>query len=122
MNWIEPDRVRQLVDKLLDEHMLPLSEQRRDAGQQSYFPLAGEPGATTYYEVPTTAELGPGDFEFPGGGRAEGLLDALTEYWTAEGEIALADCVPLFKLIAKSLQETAAESAGDVSIFCYTMF
>ncbi len=102
--------------------MAPLAEQRRAAGRQAYFPLAGEPGAETYYDVPPQRVMAPADFEFPGGGSAAGLVDALAAAWTAEGETALATMAPALKEIAAALNLEAEQGDGTVSILCYTMF
>ncbi|MEX0641420.1 MAG: hypothetical protein WD468_01900 [Pirellulales bacterium] len=116
------DRARRLAGALFDEVVAPLAAARKAGGSQAYFPMAGEQGAKSYYVTPTVRVMQPADFEFPGGGTAEGLVDALAEWWTAEGEIALASMAPSLKEIAETLQEQVVESDGSVSIFCYTMF
>jgi hypothetical protein len=64
----------------------------------------------------------PADFEFPGGGSAAGLIDALTAYWAAQGETQLAAMAPRLHEIAEALRDEAAEGDGTVSVLCYTMF
>lgn len=122
MSSTDEDRARRLAGALFDELVTPLAEARKVAGKQAYFPLAGEAGAKTYYEEPVLRAMQPGDFEFPGGGTAEGLVDALAASWAAEGETDLAAMAPRLKEIAAALREEAAEGDGSVSILCYTMF
>src|SRR3978361_2402678 len=43
-------------------------------------PLKGEPERGTYFVEPDTSRL-PTDFAFPGGGEADGLVDAMVAYW-----------------------------------------
>lgn len=116
------DRARQLAAELFDEVLTPLAAARQQAGRQAYFPLAGEPGAGSYYVEPVQAVMRPADFEFPGGGSAEGLVEALAAWWTAGGDAELAATAPQLKEIAAALEEQVLESDGSVSIFCYTMF
>src|SRR5215470_12980406 len=90
MNSTDEDRARTLAGALFDEVVAPLAEARKAAGKQAYFPLAGSPGAKSYFEEPILRSMAPADFEFPGGGTTEGLVEALAELWTSEGEMALA--------------------------------
>jgi len=64
----------------------------------------------------------PSDFEFPGGGSAEGLIDAIAAAWLAEGATELAQMAARLKEIAAAVREEANVDDGSVSIFCYTMF
>jgi hypothetical protein len=113
------ERARQLAGALFDEVVAPLAAARQAAGCQPYFPIAGEAGVESYYVTPMAQAA---DFEFPGGGTAEGLIDALAALWTSQGETALASMAPRLKEIAEALKEEVVESDGNVSIFCYTMF
>jgi len=122
MSSIDPHRARNLTRTLFDEIVAPLAETMRVAGQQAYFPLAGEAGAKSYYQKPILGVMQPADFEFPGGGTAEGLVDALAAHWTAEGQSGLAAMAPTLKEIVEALRQEAAEGDGNVSILCYTMF
>jgi hypothetical protein len=122
MSSTEGKRTRELVAELIDEVIVPLAKSRRDAGEQPYFRLAGEEGMSTYYEEPLLRKMQAKDFEFPGGGTAGGLIDALAIYWTAQGEIELAAMAPKLKDIAQAARDEAAQSDGSVNIFCYTMF
>jgi hypothetical protein len=112
----------QLAGELFDNAIVPLAERRGRAAVREYFPLAGEPGATTYFNEPTLSSMQPADFDFPGDGTADGMLDALHELWTEQGESGLAALVPQLKQIAAALRNEPAEANGDVSIFCYTMY
>ena len=116
------DSVRAVAGALFDELVVPLAEARKAAGRQSYFPLKGESGAKSYYVAPLASVMKPADFEFPGGGTADGLIDALTAYWADQGQTELAALAPRLKEVSALLREEAAESDGKVSILCYTMF
>lgn len=121
MNSTE-DPARQASGALFDEVVVPLAEARKAAGQQAYFPLAKATGVSSYYDEPGVRVMAPSDFEFPGGGTAEGLVDALITSWTAEGESGLAAMAPRLKEVAEALRAESAEGDGSVNILCYTMF
>jgi hypothetical protein len=113
------DRARQLAAALFDQVVAPLAAARAAAGNKTYFPMAAEQGVRSYYVDPMPQ---PADFAFPGGGTADGLIDALVAHWTAQGETALASMGPQLKQIATALEEQAVESDGSVNAFVYTMF
>lgn len=113
---------RQASGALFDEGVLSLALARKGLGEQSYFPLSGDPGRESYFENPAICVMAPADFEFPGGGTPEGLVDALEAFWTAEGEAGLAAMAPRLREIATELRREATEADGEVSILCYTMF
>lgn len=122
MSSTEADRVRSLAGTLFDEVVVPLAKSRSESGTQPYFPLKGDSATESYFVAPVARVMGPADFEFPGGGSAEGLIDALVEYWSAQGETGLVTLAPRLREIAEALREEASESDGKVSILCYTMF
>ena len=99
-----------------------IAEAMRSFNRNAYFPLRGEARAESYFEAPMLAFMGRGDFDFPGNGAPEGLIDALAARWTSEGDDSLAKMAPRLKLIAEALSEEAADSDGEVDILCYTMF
>ena len=117
-----PVSVLELAGALYDEVVMPLAEARKAAGRQEYFSLAPEPGAESYYQKPLLRAMKAADFEFPGGGTATGLIDALAAAWTADGETGLAAMAPKLKQIADTVKAEAADGDGKVNIFCYTMF
>ena len=122
MNSTDTISVDDLARSLFDEVVVPSAEAMRDAGHLGYFARAGEPGSTSYFEPPSLAVMQSSDFDFPGGGDAEGLIDAATQYWMTQGEKGLANLAPQLKRIARALQNEAADNNGDVDILCYTMF
>jgi hypothetical protein len=119
---IEEDLARTLAGELFDNIVAPLAASRRDSAKPTYFPLAGETGAATYYEKPLLHVMQPADFEFPGGGSAQGLVEALAALWKSQGETGLAAMTPKLAKIAEVLQAEADAGDGSVSILCYTMF
>nr|AYM54394.1 hypothetical protein [Phaselicystis flava] len=123
MSSTDENRPADPAEALFDEVVVPLAEGRRAKGEQAYFPLGRDPGATSYYEVPARRVMAAADFEFPAGGSAVGLVDALAAHWAKEGELALAEAAPRLKEIVDTLQrEGGVASDGDVSVLCYTMF
>jgi hypothetical protein len=107
---------------LFDERLAPEAQARRKRGDGDFFPLGPDPKVSSYFERPAVAAMQPADFAFPGGGDADGLIDALAQSWTAEGNEQLAAMAPALKEIAAALREEAAQSDGSVDVFCYTMF
>lgn len=107
---------------LFDAHVVPLAKARKLQGRQEYFPLGGESGLGSFFDEPRVRVMSADDFEFPGGGTPEGLVDHLVSSWVAEGEPGLAAMGPALKEISVALRQEAAEGGGDVSILCYTMF
>ncbi len=107
---------------VFDEMLAPLANARRSAERPAFFARAGEVGVTSYFEPPTLAVMRPADFEFPGGGDPEGLIEALAKYWRSQGEIHVAAMTPRLHEIARALRDEADVSDGNVDILCYTMF
>lgn len=116
------DRSTSLSGALFDEVLVPVSAARQAAGAAPYFPMSGDATATTYFERSSVSTMSPADFEFPGGGTAAGLIDAIAAYWLAQGETALAAAAPRLKAISEALREEAVADDGSVDIFCYTLF
>ncbi len=121
-NRIDNTGVDALVQSVFDDMVVPLANARRSAERPSYFPRSGEVGASSYFEAPSLAIMQSADFDFPGGGDPEGLIDAVAEYWRRQGEDHAAAMAPRLKEIAQALREEADESDGNVDILCYTMF
>jgi hypothetical protein len=122
MSSIELDRARTLAGTVFDEVVAPIGEARKAAGATPYFAPAPVADAKSYYQAPFARVMQPADFEFPGGGSAAGLIDALAAYWSAQGETELAAMAPRLHEIAEALKEEAVEGDGTVSVLCYTMF
>ena len=122
MSSTDEDRARALAGALFDEVIVPLAEARKAAGKQGYFPRGPEQGASTYFEVPVHRLMQAADFDFPGGGTAEGLIDALAASWTAEGDLGLAAMAPRLLEIAAALKVKEGEADDSVSPLIYTMF
>ena len=118
MSLIERSRVEDLAGALFDESLVPASEATRASGQ-TYFAVTPETAAKSYF---VQCETGLGAVDFPGGGSAEGLIDALAEHWTKQGEQRLAAMAPRLKQIAAALREEEDRGDGSVDILCYTMF
>lgn len=113
---------RELAGRLFDETICQIASLRRDAGTQAYFPLEPEADAATYFSPLALGTMRAADFEFPGGGTAEGLVNALAAHWMAEGQRELAGTARQLKDLAEALAREAVDAAGEVSILCYTMF
>jgi len=115
-------QVAQLAGDLFDRHIVRLADDRAAAGQQAYFPLARDSEAATYFEPVGLAAMQASDFEFPGGGTAGGLIDALIALWSEQGETGLAAMGPLLHDLADAASAETEEGDGSVNLFCYTMF
>ena len=122
MNLTDKKHAQGLAEELFDQVVVKLAEARRSKGGQAYFELSRDAGMESYFEEPILRTMRASDFEFPGGGTAEGLVDALAKSWTKEGETGLAAMAPRLKEIAEALQEEAEDGDGTVSILCYAMF
>ena len=118
----QADRSTVLSGALFDEILVPLAKARREAGAAPYFPPWRDDATSSYFTRSSVSVMSPAEFEFPGGGKAEGLVDALTVFWKAEGEAALSGAGPRLKAIAEALQAETAADDGSVDIFCYTLF
>jgi hypothetical protein len=121
MSLTETDRVARLAE-VLHERIIGLAAARRAAGQPAYFPRAGERDTSTYFEGADVRVMQPADFEFPGGGTAPGLIDALVAFWMEQGETELAAMAPLLHELARTVAAELEEGDGSVDILCYTMF
>jgi hypothetical protein len=115
----EPASAR-LAGNLFDEVIAPLAGEHRSRGEAPPFPLWRDPDAPTYFVPSTVSRMT--SFDFPGGGTADGLVDALGAYWSAEGEVGLAASVPHLREIVESLRDEFRPDDGSVDIFCYTFF
>ncbi len=107
-----------LAHALFDEVIAPAAAEETP----SYFAPAGEPDRATYFLQPSLPQLTPKDFEFPGGGDADGLIEALVEHWTKQGETRLATSGQRLKEIIAALRAEGVGTDGDVDPYCYTMF
>ena len=116
------DRSTGLSGVLFDEVLVPVAGARTATGAAPYFPSWRDAAATTYFARSSVRRMSPADFEFPGGGTAAGLIDAIAAYWLAQGETALAAAAPRLKAISDALRDEAVADDGSVDIFCYTLF
>ena len=122
MSQTKPNDSARLSGMLFDDVLIPLAHARRAAGVPPYFPLGQDAQVDSYFDTSTVTTMRAADFEFPGGGNAEGLIDALAVYWTAQGDAALAAAAPRLNVIAAALRDEAVQDDGTVDIFCYTLF
>ena len=122
MSQTNPADSAGLSGTLFDDVLTPLAHARRAAGERPYFPAGREAQVDSYFVTSSITTMRAADFEFPGGGNADGLIDALAEYWTAQGDAVLAVEAPRMKTIAAALRAEAVQDDGSVDIFCYTLF
>ena len=122
MSQTKPNDSARLSGILFDDVLTPLAHARRAAGAPPYFPLGQDARVDSYFDTSSVRTMRAADFEFPGGGNAAGLIDALTVYWTAQGDAALAAAAPRLNAIAAALRDEAVQDDGTVDIFCYTLF
>ena len=122
MSQTKPNDSARLSGILFDDVLTPLAHARRAAGAPPYFPLGQDAQVDSYFDTSSVRTMRTADFEFPGGGNAAGLIDALVVYWTAQGDAALAAAAPRLNAIAAALRDEAVQDDGTVDIFCYTLF
>ena len=103
---------------LFDEVIAPAAAE----GRGKYLSLSVEREQASYFLQPATKCVTPSDFDFPGGGHTDGLIDALVAYWTEQGDVRLLRAGPRLKEIIAALQNESAKSDSDVDPYCYTMF
>ena len=114
-------RSAKLSAAFFDEVLLPLAKARRAANAAPYFPAARDEQVESYFERASDAS-GLADFEFPGGGTPEGLIEAVSAFWRADGEVALAASASRLAAIADALRDEATADDGSVDALCYTLF
>ena len=85
MSQTDVERSTRLSGTLFDEALLPLAVARKVAGAAPYFPKWRDAQASTYFAPSDITSMAAADFEFPGGGTPEGLIEALAR---AEGVAA----------------------------------
>jgi hypothetical protein len=118
----EPDGWAGLARELFDDVLLPVSNDMGRNGA-SFLTSWRCPEAKSYLVQPHLTKMTPSDFEFPGGGSADGLIEKLGGYWVREGDLQLVPVTSRLKRIAVALEAEGVESRdGSVDIFCYTMF
>ena len=111
-----------LSGDLFDQVLCPLAAQRRADGASPYFPVWRDEDATSYFSVPDVGQMTAESFDYPGGGDAERLADALTDRWAGEGEEALGATGRRLRAIVGALRDEAVSQDASVDIFCYTLF
>ena len=121
MSSIEANRADGLALALFDEMVTPLSKSLAGQDRRRRFSGDYDGCAETYFERPQTTSTAA-SCEFPGGGRIDGLVDALASFWADRSETELVTMRPRLLEIAMALQEENEEAGGEVDIFCYTMF
>ncbi|WP_428423769.1 hypothetical protein [Methylibium sp.] len=107
---------------LFDDVLVPLAEARRTSGAPPYFPPWKDATVSSYFVRSEVTRLTSTDFEFPGDGYAEGLVDSLEAWWREHGDRELAVAAPRLKAVANALRSEAVQDDGSVDIFCYTLF
>jgi hypothetical protein len=111
-----------LSGDLFDQVLCPLAAARKSAGAPPYFPLWRDVDVSSYFGAPDVGKMTSTSFEYPGGGAAEGLVDALTEWWSGEDEATLSAAGPQLQAIVGALRDEAKLQDATVDIFCYTLF
>jgi hypothetical protein len=122
MKQTELEHSARVSGALFDDVLLPIAETMRATGAAPYFAAWRDATVSTYFSPSPIRRMTVADFEFPGGGTPDGLIDALAAYWSDSGDAALAAARPRLKEIAAALLVEAASDDGSVDIFCYTLF
>lgn len=122
MSSIEASVSERLAISLFDQAIVPLAMARRSANAPACLPRDHERAAASYFSEPALRVMEAVDFEFPGGGTAEGLIEHVVDHWKRSGEADLCVLEPAMREIALALHEEADKGDGSVNIFCYAMF
>ena len=120
MSLIRSDRTSSSVRKFFLKELIPLAEQLRGEGK-AFFPVKGDPGATTYYIQRDKTTMTPEDFEVVGCDAVEGFEEALIDLWRSQGYPQLTALAPTLSRLARSLYHVE-EQTEEVSPFIYVMF
>lgn len=99
---------------------MPLAEKLRSEGQ-AFFPVKGDPNATTYYIKRDKTTMAPEDFEVVGCDAVESFREALIDLWRSQGHPQLTGLAPGLSRLAESLHQVE-EQNEEVSPFIYVMF
>ena len=102
-------RSARLSRDFFDEVVTPLSALRRTQEAQPYFPSWRDVDRSSYFVPANVSTMRPDDFEFPGGGTAAGLIDALAAHWSADEEPELSDATGRLTAIVEALLEVAPD-------------
>ena len=107
---------------LFDTTIAPLARKHQAANTPSYFATGPDASATSYFVPVGPATTGRQVAALPGGGHADGLIEALAAFWTERGEADLAAMAPGLHELAEAVAAERSQQSGDVDIYCYTMF
>ena len=122
MNSIETSSSERLAIELFDRILIPLASARRARATAAYFPAGRGESQASYFSPPAISIMEAVDFELPGHGTAERLIEALATFWDRSGEPEFCSMIPIMRKIAAALQDEAVDNDGTVSVFCYAMF
>ncbi len=122
MNSTELSLSERLAAEAFDRIVVPLALAQRASGAPAYFPRGPERDSASYFSRPAISMMEAADFEFPGHGTAEGLIEGILGKWERSGESDLCVLGPMMRETALALQDEADENDGTVNIFCYAMF
>ena len=112
----------QLSQAFFDDVLAPLASGRLSRGAPPYFPSWREGDGSSFFVPSSVSTMSVSDFEFPGGGTGEGLIDALGAHWSADDEPVLAAATPRLAAIVAALRDEVVDDDGSVDVFCYTLF
>lgn len=118
---MHPLSSKELAGKLFDELIVSTREARTTESGNTFFPLAANPDADSYFSAPAKKTLSAADFTAVYGNN-EDLLTALAKLWEAEQQDDLNALLPGLHKIVQALQNEHRRQDGDVDILCYTLF
>lgn len=102
------------------EVLAPTAAAVRSEGK-SFFPLAADPLAESYFVEPTRRTMTHGDFELRAAESREDFVKELAALWKAEGHEELAAMAPrLLELFVQESDQPLDED--EVSPFLYAMY
>lgn len=122
MNSTNETKADPLARSVFSGCIIPLAKSLGPEVRSAYFEIGGNSAASSYFGTPNPTVMQLSDFDFPGGGTADGLIEAYSRYCQTKGDKGLVEILPQLREIAGALQSEMEETSGDVDILCYTMF
>ena len=122
MTSIEMSLSARIAGELFDHVLVPMAAARQACGAPAYFAADRKGSSASYFVQPSLPTMGAADFELPGHGTAERVIEALVAFWERAGDSDLCCLGPVMREVAAALQSEAVENDGTVSVFCYAMF
>lgn len=122
MNSTKEAKADPLSRSVFSGFIIPLAKSLGPEGRAACLEIGRNSAGNSYFVTSSQTVMQVSEFEFPGGGTADGLIDAYSRFCQTSNHEELLEMLPQLREIAGALQSEMAEASGDVDIMCYTMF